>query len=73
MTIKKVFRFYFEGFKNMPKYGRYLWLIILVKAFLMFAVLKLFFFKSHLSQFETEKEKSEYVSDQLTKRASGEE
>ena len=63
--FKKVFKFYIEGFKNMPKYGKSLWLIILIKAFIMFAVLKIFFFQGHLNQFETDEEKSEYVTKQL--------
>lgn len=65
--MKRVFSFYYEGFKNMPKYGKRLWIIILLKAFIMFAVLKVFFFKGHLNEFETEEEKSEYVSKQLLK------
>lgn len=63
--LKKVFNFYVEGFKDMPKYGKRLWIIIFIKAFIMFAVLKIFFFQGHLSQFETDEEKSEYVSKQL--------
>ena len=63
--LKKVFKFYIEGFRTMPKYGRRLWLIILIKAFIMFAILKVFFFQGHLSKFETDEEKSEYVSKQL--------
>ncbi len=63
--LKKVFKFYIEGFKTMPKYGRRLWLIILIKVFIMFAILKVFFFQGHLNQFETDEEKSEYVSKQL--------
>lgn len=48
--------------------GRKLWLIILIKLFVMFAILKLFFFKDFLgSKFETDHEKSEYVIDQLTR------
>jgi hypothetical protein len=63
--LKKVFDFYMSGFRNMPKYGKRLWVIILIKAFIIFVVLKIFFFKGHLNQFDTEKEKSEYVSKQL--------
>ncbi len=42
-TLKKVFRFYVDGFRSMTV-GKTLWAIILVKLFIMFAVLKLFFF-----------------------------
>lgn len=63
--LKKIFKFYKEGFTNMPKYGKKLWIIILIKAFIMFAVLKVFFFQGHLNKFKTDAEKSEYVSKQL--------
>ena len=63
--FKRIYKFYYEGFRNMPKYGRRLWIIIFIKAFIMFAVLKVFFFKGHLKQFDTDEEKSEYVSKQL--------
>jgi uncharacterized membrane protein len=63
--FKNIFNFYISGFKNMPKYGRRLWLIMIIKAIIMFAVLKVFFFRDHLNRFETDQEKSEYVSKQL--------
>lgn len=64
--VKKVFLFYYEGFKGMTV-GRKLWLIILIKLFVMFVVLKMFFFKDFLgSKFSDDKQKSEYVLKQLT-------
>lgn len=39
-----IVRFYVEGFKQMT-WGRTLWLIIAIKLFVMFAILKLFFFQ----------------------------
>ena len=66
--LKSIFRFYYEGFANMSRPSKKLWLIIFIKLIIMFAVLKLFFFENFLnSQFDTDKEKSEYVSKQLTK------
>ena len=66
--LKKIYRFYYEGFAGMSKSSKKLWLIIFIKLIIMFAVLKLFFFENFLnSQFDTDKEKSEYVSKQLTK------
>jgi hypothetical protein len=57
---------YVEGFKHLT-WGRALWIIILVKLFIMFAILKPFFFPNLLNQkFATEEEKSEYVLDKLT-------
>lgn len=64
--IHKVVNFYIEGFKSM-KLGRTLWLIILLKLFIMFFVLKLFFFPNYLkSNFKTDKERSEYILESLT-------
>jgi hypothetical protein len=58
---------YIDGFKNLT-WGKSLWIIILVKLFIMFAILKIFFFPNFLnSRFDTDEEKSEYVSKQLTK------
>ena len=60
-----IFRFYYEGFKSMT-IGKTLWMIILIKLFVMFVIFKLFFFKNFLnSNFETEEEKSNYVIEQL--------
>ena len=47
-TLRKVIRFYVEGFREMTV-GRTLWAIILVKLFIMFAVLKVFFFPDLLA------------------------
>ena len=61
----RVFRFYYEGFTSMTV-GRKLWAIIIIKLFVMFAVLKLFFFQDFLgNKFENDKERSEYVIEQL--------
>lgn len=66
--IKKVYRFYYEGFRDMDLWGRQLWLIIIVKLFIMFAILKIFFFPDLLKRdFDTDEQRSEYVLDQLTK------
>ena len=62
----RIFRFYYEGFRQMTV-GRKLWVIILVKLLVFFLVLKLFFFPDFLqTNFETDKERSEYVIEQLT-------
>lgn len=64
--LSKIFTFYYEGFKGMDV-GRTLWVIILVKLFVIFVVLKAFFFPNILKRnFDTNKERSEYVIEQLT-------
>lgn len=64
----RIFEFYLEGFKSM-EWGRILWVIILVKLFIMFVILKIFFFPRFLNQFDTISEKQEYVSKELIDRA----
>lgn len=64
----KIFYFYYEGFRSMTV-GKKLWLIIFIKLFIMFAVLKLFFFPNYLKKnFDSDKERSDYVLEQLTKQ-----
>ena len=66
--VSKVFRFYFDGFRNMSLWGKKVWIIILVKLFIMFVILKVFFFPDILKKgFDTDEQRSEYVLDQLTK------
>lgn len=64
--VQKAIDLYVDGFKNMT-WGRSLWLIIFIKLFIMFAILKLFFFSDFLgSKFKTDREKGDYVIEQLT-------
>jgi hypothetical protein len=47
--------------------GRKLWIVILVKLFIMFAILKIFFFPDFLgSKFSTDKDRSNYVIKEIT-------
>ncbi len=67
--MRKIFDFYISGFKNMSLHSKKLWIIILLKLFILFAILKVFFFPNFLnSKFDTEQEKSNYVIEQLTKK-----
>lgn len=64
----RVARFYIDGFRNMTV-GKTLWSIILIKLFIMFAILKLFFFPDFLaSKSNDDKGKAEYVRTELTNR-----
>ena len=68
--LTTVFFFYRDGFREMT-IGKRLWGIILLKLFIMFAVLKVFFFPNFLnSNFQTDQEKSSHVIDQLTRQTS---
>jgi len=65
--LSSIWKFYLEGFKNQNKWSRQIWLVILIKLFILFFVLKLFFFPNFLkSKYKTDQERSEYVIDQLT-------
>ncbi|WP_052080596.1 DUF4492 domain-containing protein [Porphyromonas macacae] len=65
----RVWRFYVSGFKNMSGTGRVLWLIILVKLFIMFAILRAFFFPNFLRQQAQDRDgRAKYVQEQLVDR-----
>jgi len=67
-VFARIFNFYYDGFRNLSPVGKSLWLIILIKLFIMFAILKLFFFPNFLNtNFESDEERSDHVIEQLTK------
>lgn len=63
--FKRIFRFYIEGFRNMT-WGRTLWLIIILKLFVFFVVLRIFFFQPYYKGLN-DKEKAEMVGEKLMK------
>ncbi len=66
--FQRIWLFYADGFKNMT-IGKTLWAIILIKLFIMFAILKLFFFPDFLSsQSDTEEGKASYVRNEFIQR-----
>ena len=65
-VFRRIFIFYYDGFRSMTV-GRKLWIIILIKIFIMFAILRLFFFPDVLKkEFRSDKERGDYVIDQFT-------
>lgn len=58
-----VWNFYVEGFKNMT-WGRVLWGVIFLKLFIMFVVLRIFFFQPVLAG-KTDEQKSDFVGNKL--------
>ena len=55
----------------MPKWARMIWTLILIKLFIMFVVLKIFFFPNFLkNNFKTDDERATYVIEQLTQNNS---
>jgi len=65
--MKMILKFYIDGFKGMTL-GRTLWAIILIKLFILFFVLKIFFFPDYLKKnFRNDQERSSHVIENLTK------
>lgn len=65
--FKTIFFFYYDGFKRM-KMGKTLWLIIAVKLFLFFFVMKFFFFQETLqTRFSNDTDRAEEVIQNLIK------
>lgn len=63
--LRSVVMFYVDGFRNMTV-GRSLWAIILIKLFIMFAVIKLLFFPDKLSSgYDTDEERADAVRNEL--------
>lgn len=66
--IKKIAFFYIDGFRHLSTLGKSLWIIIFIKLFIMFFILKLFFFPNVMKKnFGSDQERSNYVLEQLTK------
>lgn len=64
----RVFDLYYDGFRNMTL-GKTLWAIILIKLFVIFVILKIFFFPNYLKQHAPKGGESEYVGNELIHRA----
>ena len=64
--LNRLFHFYYEGFRSMSIWGRKVWIIIIIKLFIIFAIFRLFFFPDLLQKkFNNNEQRSEYVRDQL--------
>ena len=66
--LYRVFDLYYDGFRSM-RLGKTLWAIILIKLFVIFIVLKIFFFPNFLKQ-HAEGNESSFVASELVERAS---
>lgn len=64
--LRNIWLMYYDGFRSMTV-GKTLWLIIFIKLFIMFAILKVFFFPDFLSsKFDNDKDRAVYVRERLT-------
>jgi hypothetical protein len=65
--LYRVYDLYYDGFRSM-RLGRTLWAIILIKLFIIFVVLKIFFFPNFLKQ-HADGDEAGFVATELTDRA----
>ena len=65
--LYKIFDLYYDGFRNM-RLGKTLWAIILIKLFIIFVILKVFFFPNFLRQ-HADGDEAGFVATELTDRA----
>jgi protein-S-isoprenylcysteine O-methyltransferase Ste14 len=66
----RAFHLYYDGFRSMTL-GKVLWTVILIKLFIIFVVLKLFFFPNFLKEHAEEGKESEFVANELIHRIEG--
>ena len=65
--LYKAFDLYYDGFRSM-RLGKTLWAIILIKLFIIFAILKVFFFPNYISTHADEGRESEFVATKILKQ-----
>ncbi len=59
-------RFYLDGFRSMTV-GKTLWKLIVIKLFLLFVLLKVFFFSDYLqTNFPDDQQRADHVLERLT-------
>ena len=63
----RIYHFYLEGFREM-KLGKTLWLIILVKLFIMFFILKLFFFPNYIKENAKKGSEDKFIATEMLNR-----
>jgi hypothetical protein len=64
-VLRKIYLFYYEGFCQMTV-GKTLWIIILIKLFIIFVLFRILFFPDYLNtKFKSDQDKSDYVIEQL--------
>jgi hypothetical protein len=63
----RAFDLYYEGFRNM-RLGKTLWTIILIKLFIMFVILKIFFFPNFLKTHTDKGSEPDYVANEFIER-----
>ncbi|GAB6982934.1 DUF4492 domain-containing protein [Prevotella dentasini] len=62
----RVFDLYYDGFRQMTL-GKTLWAVILIKLFIMFAILKVFFFPNIIKEKAQPGQEAQFVAGQVLK------
>lgn len=65
--LRRAYHLYADGFRQMTT-GRTLWAVILIKLFIIFAVLKAFFFADFLKANAPEGHEADYVAGEMIER-----
>ena len=65
--LYRIFDLYYDGFRHM-RLGKTLWAIILIKLFIIFVILKIFFFPNFLKE-HANGDEAGFVATELTDRA----
>lgn len=65
--LYRAFRLYYDGFRSMTL-GRTLWLVIAIKLFVIFFILKLFFFPDFIDQNAEKGHEADFVAGEICKR-----
>lgn len=66
--LYRIFDLYYDGFRHM-QLGRVLWTVIIIKLFIMFAILKVFFFPNYIKEHAATGQESEFVASEMANRA----
>jgi hypothetical protein len=63
----RIWRFYIGGFKNLSSWGKSLWIIILIKLFIILLIFRLLLMPDVLKKnFDTDEQRSKHVLENLT-------
>ena len=65
--LYRIYDLYYDGFRHM-ELGKTLWAIILVKLFVIFVVLKLFFFPNYLKEHAAKGQEADFVATEMIDR-----
>ncbi len=65
--IFRIWHLYFDGFKEISGWGKKMWIIILIKLFILFAIIRFLFMPDFLKKnFKTNEQRSKHVLENLT-------